>query len=280
MDRFRLKNIIILILVLVNACLLASLAQRRSAERETFRRTVEQLVELFEGDGMTLDPRAISRDSPPSGVAFARDTEREAAAAAFLLGKSPTVTDQGGGIHHYTGAAGEAFFRSNGSFEASGVLAEKDAEDFCRDFCRAFSFVPPDVEPDGDGSAVVSAAAVYGGLNVFNCAVTFTIEENVLTAVSGTLLPKNGVETGESGEEAPLSAAGALGAFQRMRRESVVVASSVTGTRLCYELLNSGAAISLAPVWQIVTDTEDYYVNCSSAAVSAGGGARAGEGST
>lgn len=278
MDRFRLKNIIIFILVLVNGFLLASLAQRQNAEREAFRRTTEQLVGIFEGDGMALDARAISQDRPPDGVAFSRDMEREADAAAFLLGKSPTVSDQGGGIYHYTGPSGEAFFRSNGSFEASGVLAAEDVEDFCRDFCRAFSFDPPEEGMDQDGA--FSASAVHGGLTVFNCTVTFTVSGGVLTAVSGTLLPKSGVEATEAGEDPPLSAAGALVAFQRMRRESGVVASSVTGTQLCYELQNSGADISLAPVWQIVTDTEDYYVNCYTGAVSAGGGGRTGEASS
>ena len=55
MDRFRLKNIIILILLLVNGFLLGTLAMRKSAEQEFFRRTAEQLVELFEADGISLD---------------------------------------------------------------------------------------------------------------------------------------------------------------------------------------------------------------------------------
>ncbi len=273
MDRCRLKNIIILILLLVNVFLLACLAQRRSSEQKAFRRTAEQLVALFQEDGMALDSRAISRDAPPDGVTLPRDTALERQAAAFLLGKSLASSDQGGGIYHYAGAAGEAMFRSSGGFEAFGSLAEGDVEDFCRDFCRTFSYDTPEVRLDESGSGVFSAAAVYGRLPVFNCSVTFTVEDHILTAVSGTLLPKAG---SASAGERPLSAAGALTAFQQMRRESVVVASTVTETRLCYELQNSGSDMSLAPVWRIVTDTEDYYVNCYTGAVSAGG-ARPGE---
>jgi len=83
MDRFRLKNIIILILLLLNGFLLFSLAQRRTAERDAFRRTAEQLVALFQGDGMELDSGAISRDSPPAAVTLTRDTALEERAAAF-----------------------------------------------------------------------------------------------------------------------------------------------------------------------------------------------------
>lgn len=274
MDRFRLKNLIILILLLLNGFLLFSLAQRRTAEREAFRRTAEQLTALFEGDGMTLDPDAISTDAPPDGVTLARDTALEEQAAAFLLGEVLSSSDQGGGIYHYSGAGGEALFRSSGGFEASGVLTERDPEEACKAFCRTFSYEAPDVRLDEEGSGVFSASAVYGKLPVFNCSVTFTIEKGVLTAVSGTLLPKAGTA---AAEEEPLSAAGALVAFQRMRRESAAVASAVTETRLCYELQNSGAAMSLTPAWRVVTDTEDYFVSCRTGAVTAGS-ARTGEG--
>ena len=175
MDRFHLKNIIILILVLVNGFLLASVAQRRSAEQDASRRTAEQLVALFEEDGMALDARAISSDTPPNGVTLSRDTAQEERAAAFLLGRPLSSSDQGGGIYHYTGAAGEAFFRVGGGFEASGILAEENVEDFCRDFCRTFSCQAPDIRLDENG--VFSAVCLYDRLPVFNCSVTFTVEE-------------------------------------------------------------------------------------------------------
>lgn len=273
MDRCRLKNIIILILALLNAFLLFSLAQRRAAERDAFRRTAEQLSLLFQEDGMTLDPGAISRAAPPDGVSLTRDTALEEQAAAFFLGSALSSSDQGGGIFHYAGEAGEALFRSSGGFEAVGALAEGDVEDFCRDFCRTFSYDAPAIRLDEAGSGVFTAPGVYGKLPVFNCTVTFTVEHGVLTAVSGTLLPKSG--TAAPGER-PLSAAGALLAFQQMRRESAAVASTVTDARLCYELQTAGAAMSLAPAWQIVTDTEDYYVNGLTGAVTAGA-ARTGE---
>ena len=273
MDRCRLKNIIILILALLNGFLLFSLAQRRAAERDAYHRTAEQLAALFQEDGMVLDPRAISRDVPPDAVALARDTALEEQAAAFLLGDSLSSSDQGGGIFHYAGAAGEALFRSSGGFEAAGTLAEGDVAAFCRDFCRTFSYDLPAIRLDGEGSGVFTATGIYGRLPVFNCTVTFTVRQNVLTSVSGALLPKTG---SAAPEDQPLSAAGALAAFQQMRRESAAVASTVTDARLCYELQTAGAAMSLVPAWQIVTDTEDYYVNCLTGAVTSGA-ARTGE---
>ena len=178
MDRCRLKNIIIFILVLVNGFLLVSLAQRRAAQQDAFRRTAEQLVDLYAADGMALYPHAISRDTPPGGVVLTRDGALEERAASFLLGENLSSTDQGGGIHHYTGAAGEAFFRSSSGFEASGVLAQSGAEDFCRDFCRTFSYDAPNIRLDGEGNGVFTAAAVHARLPVFNCTVTFTAAQD------------------------------------------------------------------------------------------------------
>ncbi len=59
MERYRLKNIIILILALLNAFLLAALAIRGNEERVARRTQQQELVALFAADGMTLDPALI-----------------------------------------------------------------------------------------------------------------------------------------------------------------------------------------------------------------------------
>ena len=65
MDRYLLKNIIIIILVLVNGFLLGSLAVRQTSENRSRRQSEEQLVELFAADEITLDIDAISHQDPP-----------------------------------------------------------------------------------------------------------------------------------------------------------------------------------------------------------------------
>lgn len=269
LDSKRLKNIIILILLLVNGFLLGSLAMRKTAEQESFRRTAEQLAALFEADGMSLDIYAISRDTPPSGVSLTRDATLEGSAAAFLLGEDGEAADQGGGLFQYQGGAGQVLFRSSGAFEAVGLLAPaEDVEDFCRDFCRKFLYGEPEFQLDEAGNGSASAVCLYNGLPVFNCMLSFTMKEGAVTAAAGVLLPGSG--TPVSTESPPLSAAGALSAFQQMRRENTAVASSVTGTQLCYELQTTGTSMTLTPAWKITADTADYYVNCYTGSVAAG----------
>lgn len=259
----------ILILVLLNAFLLASLASREQAERAARRQTEEQLVALFAADGMTLDRSAITAEAPPAGRTLERDTVLDRRAAAFLLGDDVRVEDQGGGIYAYSSAAGSALFRSNGSFDAElsgdGTLNANDVSTFC----RKFSYSDPVFQVDEDGSGTASAIQHSGGLPVFNCSITFTFQSGRLTKVSGTLLPETGAAAAV--EREPLSAAAALTAFQKMRRESGAVVSAVTELYPCYELQSSTAvSMALSPAWCIVTDTAKYYVNCITGVVSFG----------
>lgn len=265
MDRSLLKNIIILILLLVNGFLLASLVMRQSSAVDARRQTEEQLTELFAADGMTLDKSAFSSQTPPSPIALTRSVQLEQEAAAFFLGSGIRQEEQGGGAYTYTGPSGVARFRANGSFEAAGSLAEGDVEAFCRQFCKTFSYELTEFELDASGSGSGSAVFLYRGLPVINASVTFTIAQGTLLTVSGTLLGGEGAA--QSAEQEPLSAAAALTTFQAARRESGAVVSAVTGSRLCYELQSTSV---LVPVWQIFTDTADYYVNCATGVVTSG----------
>ena len=268
MARFRLKNVIILILALLNLFLLASLFMRKAAETQSRQLASEQLVALFAADNIQLDPGLISYQEPPSGKHLLRDTACEQAAAAFFLGDSLTHADQGGDIYTYTGNSGAAMFRATGSFDIVGALsaANTDAQELCRQFCKEFSYGTPDFRLDAQGNGTANAVCRFGDLSVFNCTVTFTFHNGVLTMVSGTLLPANYTDTVSKNEL--LSASAALTTFQQFRRENGGVVSSVSDLYLSYELQSTPtSAMTLIPSWCIVTDTVQYYVNCITGSV-------------
>ena len=264
MDRFLLKNIIIIILVLVNLFLAASLLMRQNSVVHSRRQVEAQLTELFAADGMTLEKNAFSRKSPPSSFVLSRSLQRKRDAAVFFLGSSLIQEDQGGGTYTYTGDSGVARFRTGGAFEIAGTFATNSPETFFRSFCKTFSYEPliMDFQENGTGSAV--AIPLCNDLPVFNCPVTFTANSNGLMTVSGTLLPLEG--SSAVSETEPLSASAALIVFQNARRETGAVVSAVTELTLCYEL-QSTSALTLAPSWCIKTDTKNYYVNCITGAV-------------
>ena len=141
MERYRLKNIIILILALLNAFLLAALSIRGSGARTARRTQQQELVALFAADGMELDPALIPEDTAVSVYTLTRDEALEKKVAAYLLGETPEGASQGGGIYTYSTARGAAIFRDIGSFDAAGTLSQGSAEDFCRSnsSCRSCS---------------------------------------------------------------------------------------------------------------------------------------------
>ena len=259
-------TIVLLILALLSAFLLTSLAIRGNEERVARRTQQQELVSLFAADGMTLDPALIPTDTAVSTYALIRDETAERKAATFLLGDNLERTTQGGGIYTYTSQQGAAAFRDTGSFDAAGSLSQENAEAFCRDFCKAFSYDTPIFTLDETGSGTATAVRLWNGTPVFNAAVTFTIDQGRVLSASGALLPETGAET-SSGQK-PLSAFAALTAFQQMRHASSSVVSSITEVSLCYELQSTTAApMALVPSWRIVTDTATFYVNCISGTV-------------
>ena len=108
MDRYLLKNIIIIILVLVNGFLLASLVMHYTAGARVQRQTEEQLAALFAADGIQLDADILSQDPPPPALSLSRDPEREREAAAFFLGSPLTESGQDGDVVTYSSARGAA----------------------------------------------------------------------------------------------------------------------------------------------------------------------------
>ena len=266
MDRSRLKNVIIVILALLNAFLMISLIMQRSAERATHRRLEEQLILLFSADGMTMQEGVLPREEPPAALTMSRDAVREQKAAAFFLGETVTGEEQGGGAVLYTGENGTAVFREDGSFEVSGTLSVGEADAVCRGFCKTFSYGEPTFLLNSAGDGTASAAGVCDGRRVVGGGVTFRVEGGVLTGVSGTLLPEEGSPA--SADTKMLSAVVALTEFQKTRRETGAVVSAVTEVALCYRLQRSAAApMMMVPAWCIVTDTSTYYVSCMTGSV-------------
>lgn len=264
MERYRLKNIIILILALLNLCLLGILSMRISAELSSRRQAREQLVSLFAAAEISLDADLISDETPPASLTLTRDEAEEQSMASYLLGGTPARADQGGGIFNYTGEYGAAQFRSNGGFDAVCDRPLEDPESFCREFCKTYGYEEMTVSLD-NGTGVVTAVQYYQDYPVVGCSVTFTLEGGTLKRAIGTHLPDSAA-TATAGE-APLSALSALTAFYNTIREGAV-GTAVTDVYLCYELQSTTTALmTLAPAWCVVTDTASYYVNCISGAV-------------
>ena len=98
MKASRLKTIVIVILLLVNAFLLFLLLSRRAEQTQAYERTVEQLCELFERSGVSFDRALLPENSDVYALSPERSSTREMAFAKSLLGDDVSAFDSGGGI--------------------------------------------------------------------------------------------------------------------------------------------------------------------------------------
>ena len=144
MESSRLKNIIILILALVNLCLLGLLVTRIITGRAAQAEARAQMVELFAAEGVSLDEDQIPDDTPPAGLTLIRDAGEERKLAEFLLGDALIAADDGGG-----GVVARGFDTENGNFHVvrTEVKSEKQRYEFFGFLRRFGGWIP--VGPEG-----------------------------------------------------------------------------------------------------------------------------------
>ena len=263
MERARLKNIIILILALLNAFLLGSMAVQRLQADSAQARLAQELSQLFAADGILLDAADVPVVPSPVTKTPIRSTDEDRLLATFFLGDELNTQDEGGGIYTCRSSRGEALFRSNGSFEVRLLPNEQNAAEQIQQFCQEFNY------QDLQWNLILNGGTVTALQYVDNCPVTdasaaFRVENGRLVSVSGIHLPQASTVS----DETPLNAVTALTMFLQERRSSGAVISSVSEVYPCYRLQTTTASpMTLSPAWCIVTNTGKCYVNSSTGAV-------------
>ena len=119
METYRLKNIAIIILLLLNAFLLLLLGSQYLQTMQAETDTAGQLRALCQSSRLELAGQIdLSQQSLPP-LLLSRQSQTEQAIASFLLGGEAVSASQGGGIYSYTAERGTIHFRAGGSFDGS-----------------------------------------------------------------------------------------------------------------------------------------------------------------
>lgn len=261
MESYRLKNIIIMILVILNGFLLVLLSVRRDAEQRSRLRVREQLVELFAQENIALNPDIILDTQPPSGYTLTQEPKKNQEVAAFFLGKDLSFLEQDDDLFQYSGDAGTVLFHDNGSFHMSASRPVADPENFCRDFCQKFDYENLTFSIESDGNGFATAVQTYHGYLVSNCTVTFMIKDDAVHSISGVFLSGDGTESDGSS----LSGTAALNLFLSTVQKGAII-TAITDLFPCYEFQSTIAApLTLVPAWCIVADSASetlrFYIN-------------------
>lgn len=264
LETYRLKNIAILILLLLNGGLLLLLGYQFLQAKRTEEAAAAQLNVLCQANELSLSGQVDLEQQPLSPLALSRDTQTETAIAAWLLGGGAAAASQGGGIYSYETENGTIQFRSGGGFDGGRLSLEvEDIAGFSYQFFKQFGYKNPQIQTDSLSGTAVAVQEV-ADVPVYGCDVTLRFDNGTLVSVTGAhvSLENAVVEAGPG-----MTCVTALVRFLDYRNASGVVCSEIRNVRCVYELQSTASSLRLLPAWRIDTDTYTYFVDCSSGEV-------------
>lgn len=271
MEWGKLKNLIILILLTVNAFLLVLVGARREETTRYERSALERTAQVLERGGVRVELDAAVPADALAPAAADRDLGRELALARALLGKDVQADNRVGGLYLYQNEAGRLSVRTGGELSAEldgGAGWQADHPE--RHAAGLLKKMGIEAErtglTEGDGRTQVRFRQLWNGAPVFSCEVEFTYEDGSLRSIQGTLLTAEG-GAAQAGEVLSLSTA--LMRFSEEIAAAGDVCSSIRsmepGYRGIVQPLSGG--VRLSPVWLVDTDTARYYLDCVTGAL-------------
>ena len=267
MDSVKVKNFIIIVLLIVNAVLLSVFVSDSVREKSRSSGTVDGVVELLAENGITVAPGVDLSERRLDTLSASRDIQAEGRNVSAVLGEGDIV-DQGGNILVYFGDRGEASLRGTGGVDMIIRSGEYDSNGdplrSAREFAALLGLetmsepLRMDIDPD-TLEGTLELCCSYEGVRVANCTLSFTFASGELMGMSGTrVLDTVGAGSGSSAIDVPT----ALMRFLTVLLERGQVCSSLDEMELCYTM---NASVSgegeLVPVWRIATDTGEFYIN-------------------
>lgn len=257
----KLKNIILIILILTNLCLLVFVAQGELRNSQLQRQAREEAIQFLADRGITVDEKQVPQTMELLPQTVERSLEEESQLAAALLGQGVTVEDRGAGVYRYSNSTGSIQFHSDGSFSAefsSGVfpMGEDRVKD-CTELLEKLNF-RGEVLSEKEDALVFRQT--WNGYPLFTQQVTLEISDGCLTAMtSGRRLIGEPVE---DTTRQPITVVTALINFWNGLNALGDVCSRIDTITPGYVSVTAlSGPMTLTPVWQITTDTGAYQLD-------------------
>ncbi len=266
MDSVKIKNFIIIVLLIVNIVLLSVFIADTVRERSLDTGAVNGAVALLAENGITVSQDVDLSERRLETMLVSRDTEMEGNTVAGIL-SNVSVSDPGGNILLYFGSHGEARFSGTGTVEMNlrtGSFSDTDPLEAARNFASRLGLstmrepVSYNIDPD-TLEGTLELCCSLDGVRVVNCTLRFTFARGDLISVYGTrVLDTVTRGQGVSAVDVPT----VLMRFLQLVLNRGRVCSSVDALELCYSMTaNAAGEGELTPVWRIQTDTGDFYIN-------------------
>lgn len=270
MEWSKLKNIIILILLLVNVFLLFMVGAQERNSAQYREQTITDAVSVLERNGIRIDRARIPEDLELTPMTVERDQEAEAALAAALLGECE-FSDLGSGRHAYQGAQGWAEFRSNGSFNIAfrteaWTAGDGGEDDHALKLMEQVGLTGELVSrQENSGSVTLTLRQIWQEVPVYSCQITLEYEDGCLQSIAGQRLMGTPQPSGEASEliAVPTALLRVLNGVNDLGD----LCNEITAMTPGYLLTASADATRLIPMWYVTTDMGAYSLNALTGAL-------------
>ncbi len=262
MERAKLKNIILTILVITNVLLLGLTLFQQAQSRRYRQQTLQDAVELLAQRGIAAQAEDMpDRDFPPPQL-LEEDAQEELARFAALLGQD-AVRAQRGLVSLYTGSQGSAEVRENGAFSvelAPGAYPLSDGQDLAQHAAAVLERLGFHARITAVEDSAVTAVETLGGVPVFSCTALLLYDQGELRAISGVRL--TGTPAPDPQAEECLSTATLLVRFRAGIITSGDACAAIRSATQGYILAaDANRTLRLTPVLRLETDTNLYLLN-------------------
>lgn len=265
MEGSKLKNIVIVILVLLNLFLLVLSGGRRMQDARSRDEARTAAVEVIHQGGVTLDGQVVPDEMSLLPMAAERDLKSEILQARALLGGEVEAHARGGEVYRYENEAGWLQVHSTGQYSARmepGIALseqEQPAEhaaalmQLLEMECRV---VTCDVV-NGRGEVVLNQT--LNGADLLDCQVSVQYQDGCAVQITGS---RRLLGQAQRSGGTPVTVATALMRLYNGLNDMGDVYNTIRNIAPAYVLSAEGAgSMRLTPVWQVETDTGTYRLD-------------------
>ena len=262
----KLKNIILLILVLTNLCLLGLVVGQNIQSSRQLSQTREYVLHFLRERGVEVEEEVVPQSIQLTPQVSERDREEERAAAAGLLSGPVEEESRGGEIYRYFNGNGSIQFSSDGSFSASlepGVYpVGQDRAETCLSALETMGFEGLLIEEGEEGLIFRQS---WNDIPIFSHQVSVTCTAGSVSAISGHRLM--GQPRADATRQT-ITAATALVRFLNGVSALGDVCNRIDAIDQGYiwSATLSGV-VTMTPAWQITTDTGVYQLDAVTGSV-------------
>ena len=265
MEGSKIKNIVIVILLLLNAFLLVLSGGRRLADARSQDQARTGAIEVIRDNGIALEDDVVPTSIDLQSMQATRNLDRESELAARLLGENVTREHRGRELYGYRNISGQVQFHRTGEFVARfegdrHVLADQDAGQHAISVAGLLDCEACVLENSvSNGTGTVVLIQTVQGAPVLDCRLIAQYKNGRLESLYGMrLLGKaEGIEA-----DAPITVATALMRTYNGLKELGDVYSRIDSITPAYWLGEEhSGVVRLMPAWRVQTDTGDYVLN-------------------